>query len=233
MQAQFPLTIFSFIIAASRSCRAVALLFVNARTSVHHPHFRAGLAPSLCSCLFPQLVSTPARLQLTIHYLSPSSTPCAFLAPSDPTPSFALLPHPASSSLASPYSMPSTLTTPTSSWLHCNHFTQLHFSHPTTTVLHAKINHNQARAASSSGLTPIRLGVTPKKLVHISFTKLYIPPSLLATTKASHLLFTCYSPVLARRNWLAVAHTPIAAQMLLAHHHTPRGGWEREEVEYT
>jgi len=172
MRARFPLTIFCSILATSRSSRAVALLFVNARNSVHHHPFRACLAPSLCSCLFPQPVSTPARLQLIIHYLSSSSDPCISPAPSASTPSFALLPHPASLNLASRSSMPCTPTTSTSSSPHCNHFTQLHFSDPTTTVLNANTKRNRARAASSSGLTPIRLGVTPKKLLHISFTEL-------------------------------------------------------------
>jgi len=43
MQARFPLTIFSSIIAAFRSSRAVALLFVNTHNFVHHPTFHAGL----------------------------------------------------------------------------------------------------------------------------------------------------------------------------------------------
>jgi len=155
LPCELALTIVSSIISTSRSSRAVTLLFVNARNSVHQPPFGAGLAPSLCSCLFPQPVGTPAHLHLTIHYLSRSSFPHVSLAPSAFAPSFVLLPHPASSSLASPYSMPSTPTTSTSSSPHCNHFTQLHFSDTTTIVLHANTNRNQARAASSSGLTPI------------------------------------------------------------------------------
>jgi len=52
---------------------------------------------------------------------------------------------------------------------HCNHFHQLQFSDPITTVLNANTNSNRARAASSNGLPNIRLGVTLKKLLHISF----------------------------------------------------------------
>jgi len=121
------------------------------------PIFCAALAPSLFSCFFLKPVSTPARLQLTIPYLSPSSAPHLYLSPSTSTPSFALFFHSASSSLISPHSMPSTTTTSTSLLLHCNHFTQLRFSDPTTTVLLqlADTNRNRVRAASSGGLTPI------------------------------------------------------------------------------
>jgi len=103
LPCELALTIVSSIISTSRSSRAVTLLFVNARNSVHQPPFGAGLAPSLCSCLFPQPVGTPAHLNLTIHYLSRSSFSHVSLAPSAFAPSFVLLPHPASSSLASPY----------------------------------------------------------------------------------------------------------------------------------
>jgi len=93
--------------------------------------------------------------------------------------------------------MPSTPTISTSSSPLCNHFTQLHFSDPTTTVLNANTNRNRARAASSSGLTPIRPGVTPKKLLHISFTELNIRLSLVQPP-------TQVTPFIARCNWLAV-----------------------------
>ena len=47
LPCELALTIVSSIISTSLSSRAVTLLFVNARNSVHQPPFGAGLAPSL------------------------------------------------------------------------------------------------------------------------------------------------------------------------------------------
>jgi len=166
----------------------------------------------------------PARLQLIIHYLTPSSDPRISLRlPPPPLPSPSYPSPPARASLHLLHA------------LHTHHLdffvTPLQPLHPVA-FLGSHHNRHECEHQPQPGEGSIfkrsqaystrRHAEETSPYESRSLSRIYLYP-LCNYQRKLHLLSLAATGS-------QFSHTRIATQMLLAHHHTPLGGWEKEEL---